>query len=47
VLRYVLSLDPQMSLPPCAEEALLQMNLKSVAAGMKVEATIVQWRIDW
>lgn len=47
VLRDVISLDPQMTLPSCAEEAIEEMDLSSVAHGMKVDRTTVQWRIDW
>lgn len=47
VLRDVISLDPQMTLPSCAEDAIEEMDLSSVALGMKVDTTTVQWRIDW
>jgi hypothetical protein len=46
-LRDVMSLDPQMSLPSCAEQAIGAMNLSPVAQGMNVDSTTVQWRIDW
>jgi hypothetical protein len=47
VLRDVISLDPQMTLPSCAEDAIEEMDLSSVALGMNVDTTTVQWRIDW
>jgi hypothetical protein len=46
-LRSILSLDPAWPLPDCATSALEEMSFAAAAAPLKVDATNVEWRLDW
>ena len=46
-LSSVLSLDPAWPLPQCAVLALQEMTFADAALPLKVDATTVQWRLDW